>query len=59
MADLDAYKHNFVPDDEGLFCLFCGVFLFALNAPPHGPNPTAARRANGSLHARRIALTLQ
>jgi hypothetical protein len=24
MADLDAYKHNFVPDDEGLFCLFCG-----------------------------------
>ena len=24
MADSDAYKHNFVPDDEGLFCLFCG-----------------------------------
>ena len=25
MADSDAYKHNFVPDDEGLFCLFCGT----------------------------------
>ena len=23
-GSLASYQHNFVPDDEGLFCLFCG-----------------------------------
>ena len=37
MSDLDSYKHNFVPDDEGLFCLFCGRTEPEHKAPAGGP----------------------
>ena len=41
MADTDAYKHAFVPDDEGLFCLFCGR-----TEPEHKPPGPGASGSN-------------
>ena len=37
-GSLASYQHNFVPDDEGLFCLFCGRTAGEHKAAP-GTNP--------------------